>query len=162
MQDRAVISVVRRVAHAYGGLSLTVKVLVVVGLAVGTTAIGVAVVVWLPADHFSRLPDPTAGWRRHRVLRWTALLLKNLLGLVLLPLGIFMALPLVPGPGLVFILVGLSLLDFPGKRSLERRLLRLPAVHHFLNRVRHHFKRPPLVVDFQDEHPLPSRGRVRP
>jgi hypothetical protein len=147
MQNRAVISVVRRVAHAYGGLSLTVKVLLVAVVAVGTTAFGVAVVVLLPADHFSRLPDPTAGWRRHPLLRWTGLLLKNLIGLVLLPLGIFMALPLVPGPGLVFILVGLSLLDFPGKRSLERRLLRLPAVHHFIDRVRRRFGRPPLVVD---------------
>jgi hypothetical protein len=126
---------------------LTVKVLVAGGLAVVTTAFGVAVIVLLPADHFSRLPDHDVWWRQHRALRWTGLILKNLVGLVLLPLGIFMALPLVPGPGLVFILVGLSLLDFPGKRRLERRLLRVPTVHQFIDRVRRRFGRPPLIVD---------------
>jgi hypothetical protein len=58
-----------------------------------------------------------------------------------------MALPLVPGPGLVFILLGLSLLDFPGKRSLERRLLSVPRVQRFLNEVRERFGRPPLIID---------------
>jgi hypothetical protein len=147
MHNRAVIAFYRRLAHAYGSLSLSAKVLAVLALAVVTTALGVVVVVWLPADHFSRLPIPDAGWRRHRVLRWTVLVSKNLLGLVVLPVGIFMALPLVPGPGLVFILIGISLLDFPGKRRLERRLLSLPSVLRFLNEVRHKFGRPPLVID---------------
>jgi hypothetical protein len=149
MHNRAVISFYRRLVHAYGGMSFAVKAGTVVVLAVVTTALGVVVVVWLPADHFSRLPDPdvNSGWRRHRVLRWTVLVMKNLLGLLVLPLGVLMALPLVPGPGLVFILIGLSLLDFPGKRSLERRLLAVPAVLRFLNEVRHRFRRAPFVVD---------------
>jgi hypothetical protein len=142
-----VISFYRRLAHAYGDMSFAAKALWVVALALVTSAVGVAIVVWLPADHFSRLPDPTAGWRRHPVLRWTILVAKNLLGILVLPLGIVMALPLVPGPGLVFILIGLSLLDFPGKRSLERRLLAVPAVFRFLNEVRERFHRPPLVLD---------------
>ena len=152
MHNREVISVYRRLVHAYGGLSLTAKALSVLGLAVVTTAFGVAVVVWLPADHFSRLPDPSAGWRKHPVLRWSGLVVKNALGILILPLGVFMALPLVPGPGLVFILVGLSLLDFPGKRSLERRLLALPTVHRFLDEVRARFGRPPLVIDLDAKH----------
>jgi hypothetical protein len=149
MQNRPVISFYRWLAHAYGGMSLSAKVLAVLSLAVVTSALGVVIVVWLPADHFSRLPAPDAGWRRHRVLRWTVLVSKNLLGLVVLPFGILMALPLVPGPGLVFILIGLSLLDFPGKRSLERRLLAVPVVLRFLNEVRHRFRRPPLIMDTQ-------------
>jgi hypothetical protein len=56
---------------------------------------------------------------------------------------------LVPGPGLVFILIGISLLDFPGKRSLERRLLAVPVVLRFLNEVRQRFRRPPLIIDTQ-------------
>jgi hypothetical protein len=147
MHNRAVISFYRRLVDAYGDMSFTAKALAILGLAVATSALGVLLVVWLPADHFSRLPDPTSGWRRHRVLRWTVLGLKNLVGLLVLPLGILMALPLVPGPGLVFILIGLSLLDFPGKRSLERRLLAIPAVYRFLNEVRHRFNRAPLVLD---------------
>ena len=87
------------------------------------------------------------------MLRWTVLGVKNLVGLLVLPLGVLMALPLVPGPGLVFILIGLSLLDFPGTRSLERRLLAVPAVGRFLNEVRHRFNRPPVGVDASAKHP---------
>jgi hypothetical protein len=145
-----VIDFYRRLAHSYGGMSWLSRGLIILLLAVVTTAFGVVVVVMLPPDHFSRAPDPVVdrnGWRRHPVLRWTVLVLKNALGIVLLPLGVLMALPLVPGPGLVFILVGLSLLDFPGKRSLERRLLRTSAVHRFLNEVRQRFGKPPLIID---------------
>ena len=60
--------------------------------------------------------------------------------------GLVMALPLVPGPGLVFILVALSLLDFPGKRVLEAKLLGRPAVLQFMNNMRRRFGRPPLVI----------------
>jgi hypothetical protein len=147
MQNRGVIAFYRRLADAYGDMSLGTKALIILALALVTSALGILVVVWLPADHFSRLPDPNSGWRRHPVLRWTVLVLKNLLGIFVLPFGILMALPLVPGPGLVFILIGLSLLDFPGKRSLERRLLTLPAAFRFLNEVRHRFRRPPFVID---------------
>jgi hypothetical protein len=111
-----------------------------------TTGAAVAVVVLMPADHFSRPPGQDSAARRHPLLRWTLIVLKNVAGLVILPLGVIMALPLVPGPGLVFILVGLSLLDFPGKRSLERRLLAVASVQRFLNRVRERFGRPPLVI----------------
>jgi hypothetical protein len=149
MHNRTVIPLYRRLVHSYGQMSFGAKAAAVGALFVVTSALGVVVVVWLPADHFSRPParDGDAGWRRHPVLRWTVLGAKNVLGLLVLPLGIFMALPLVPGPGLVFVLVGLSLLDFPGKRSLERRLLAIPAVLRFLNDVRHRFRRAPLVID---------------
>ena len=105
--------------------------------------------VRLPADHFIHRPDPTSyvGWRRHRPLRIAVLILKNLLGLVVLPLGIIMSLPLVPGPGLVFVLLGLSLLDFPGKRALERALIRRPTVTRILTRMRARFGKPPFEVD---------------
>jgi hypothetical protein len=142
-----VVEFYRTLAHGYSGLTWVGKSLVILGLCVLTTAFGMALVVWLPADHFSRAPTPDSGWRRHPVLRWLVLIVKNALGIVLLPLGIVMALPLIPGPGLVFILVGLSLLDFPGKKSLERRLLSTPTVHRFLNQVRQRFGRPPLIID---------------
>jgi len=68
-------------------------------------------------------------------------------------LGFVMALPLVPGPGLVFMLLGLSLLDFPGKRNAERRILAVPAVIRFLNDVRARFGRAPLALDDAKEPP---------
>jgi hypothetical protein len=144
----------RRVAQAYGALGLAVQAAIVVTLAVVTTAVGIAMVVWIPPDHFkSDRPQPTSWWRSQPVLYGSVVVLKNAAGFVFLALGAVMALPLVPGPGLVFMLLGLSLLDFPGKRNMERRLLAIPAVIGFLNGVRARFRRPALVLDSPDRAP---------
>ena len=138
----------RRVAQVYGSLGFAVQAAIVIGVAILTTAIGIAMVVWIPADHFkSDRPQPTSWWRSQPVLYGSVVVLKNAAGLVFLALGVVMALPLVPGPGLVFMLLGLSLLDFPGKRTMEKRLLAVPAVIGFLNGVRARFGRLPLVLD---------------
>jgi hypothetical protein len=147
-----VIDFYRRLLRHFGGFGWTTNAIIAVTAFLVTTAAGVAVVVLMPADHFSRPPGHDSAARRHPALRWGIIILKNVAGLLIVPLGVIMALPLVPGPGLVFILVGLSLLDFPGKRSLERRLLAVPSVQRFLNRVRERFGRPPLVI----ERPHPS------
>jgi len=144
---RPVLEFYRSLAAGYGRLGFPAKVLFFVAITLVTLGIAVVVIVSLPADHFTGAPAPQSWWRRHPVLRVTVLGLKNLLGLVVLPLGILMALPLVPGPGLVFIVIGLSLLDFPGKRRLERRLLATPSVRGFLNDVRARCGRKPL--DFE-------------
>jgi hypothetical protein len=141
-----VIDFYRRLLRSMGGLGLVTNLIIAVAAFLVTTAAAVAIVVLMPADHFSRPPGTDPAAQRHPVLRWTLIILKNAAGILILPLGVLMALPLIPGPGLVFILVGLSLLDFPGKRSLERRLLAVPTVHRFLNRVRERFNRPPLVL----------------
>jgi len=44
-------------------------------------------------------------------------------------------------------IIGITILDFPGKRRLELRLLRKPRVLHALNRLRTRFRRQPLVLD---------------
>jgi archaellum biogenesis protein FlaJ (TadC family) len=111
-----------------------------------TSAVGVFVVLALPADHFShavqrKVPD------RHPIVRWTRIAIKTAVGVTLLLLGVLMSLPGVPGPGFVLILVALSLLDFPGKRRLERKLLTRPSVLNLLNDVRARFGKPPLIID---------------
>jgi hypothetical protein len=141
-----VIDHLRRLVHGLGTAGLIATVLIGLVVTVVMTGLAIAAVVWMPADHFSRPPGQDDLGRRHPIARWTVKILKNALGLLIVPLGVLMALPGVPGPGLVFILVGLSLLDFPGKRRLERRLLAVPAVLRFLNRVRAHYRRPPLIV----------------
>jgi hypothetical protein len=146
MQNRAVLDLYHQLLARYGRVGVVATVLLALVFTVVMTALAVAAVVWMPADHFSRPPGQGRAARRHPVARWTLLVLKNLIGASIVPLGVLLAVPGVPGPGLVFILIGLSLLDFPGKRRLERRLLATPAVLHFLNRVRVRFRRPPLVL----------------
>jgi len=54
--------------------------------------------------------------------------------------------PLVPGQGILTILIGLSLLDFPGKRNLELKLIRLRTVRKAINWIRARAQQPPLEL----------------
>jgi hypothetical protein len=71
--------------------------------------------------------------------------LRNVVGLALIILGFLLSLPAVPGQGVLTMLVGLLLVDFPGKRRFERKLVARPGVLETMNRVRAWLRRPPLV-----------------
>jgi hypothetical protein len=57
-----------------------------------------------------------------------------------------MAVPGIPGQGVLTMIVGLTLLDFPGKRGLECRLIGRPRILRTINRLRARFGRPPLEM----------------
>ena len=57
-----------------------------------------------------------------------------------------LTLPGVPGQGMLTILIGLMLLDVPGKRRLERRIVGRRRILQAINRLRKRFGRPPLVL----------------
>lgn len=107
------------------------------------------VIVRLPPDYFVRerrlklISDSL-----HPVLGWCALAIKNVLGLVLFLLGAIML--FVPGQGILTMLIGLMLMNFPGKYRLEQSLVRRPSVLRTLNRIRAHWKRPPLLAPARD------------
>jgi hypothetical protein len=86
----------------------------------------------IPADYFSpeRAPPP----RRHPVLALLLRIGKNLLGALLIVLGIAML--VLPGQGILTILLGLSLIEFPYKRRLELALIRRPPVLRAVNWIR--------------------------
>ena len=54
---------------------------------------------------------------------------------------------LVPGQGVLTILVGVLLCDFPGKRTLERKLVVRPLALSTINKIRLRYKRPPIVLE---------------
>jgi hypothetical protein len=114
-----------------------------IGLAVVSLVIAAAIVVTWPADRFK---DGTTGFLATHppVIRVLAHVGKNLAGVVLVLLGLVMALPGVPGQGVLTMIIGLTLVDFPGKLALERRLVSRPFVLRRLNAVRVRFHRPPL------------------
>jgi hypothetical protein len=106
------------------------------------------VVVRIPADYFAdrqRHPAPT----RHPVLRVLLLIGKNLLDALALVLGAVMAVPGVPGPGLVVILLALMLLDFPGKYAAERWLVTRKPVREAIDALRERAGREPLQLPVQ-------------
>lgn len=118
-----------------------------VGLAALSLVLAVAVVVGWPPDRFAGEGPTEAGRDRSPAFRALAFLGRNLAGAVLVILGALLAVPGVPGQGLLTMLIGLSLLSFPGKRRLERRLVRVPALLRAINRLRARFARPPLELD---------------
>lgn len=105
------------------------------------------ILVKLPADYFSSEYDRRFWTDRHLALRITAVIGKNALGLLLIALGILMSLPGVPGQGLLTILLGIMLVDFPGKDRLEQKLLHRPAIRNSINKLRTRFGKPPLQLD---------------
>ncbi|HYQ18516.1 MAG TPA: PGPGW domain-containing protein [Polyangiaceae bacterium] len=68
---------------------------------------------------------------------------RNALGVVLVLLGIAML--LLPGQGLLTLLVGLLLVDFPGKHQLVTKLLSRPKVLAVVNKLRAHKNAAPLA-----------------
>ena len=128
-----------------GGLWWSVGISV--GLAVLSLALATVVVIGWPADRFKGEGPTHHGKDAHVVIRALEIVGRNLAGALLVVVGAIMAVPGVPGQGLLTMLIGLTLLSFPGKRRLERRLLRVPAVLHGINRLRARFARPPLELD---------------
>ena len=127
------------------------KVLWGLGLYLATFIVSTVVVAWLvlrlPATYFCDAYPRDVWSNRRPVLRWTAFLLKNLLGLLLVVLGGIMSLPVVPGPGILMLVLGVMLLDFPGKRRLEQWLVRRATVLRAMNRLRQRYGKPPLLVE---------------
>lgn len=102
------------------------------------------IVVWLPADYFSRKNPPILWGKAHPVFRFIVLILRNVLGFVILVAGIIML--FTPGQGVLSILVGLMLLTFPGKRILERKLISTPSIHKGFNLLRARYGVKPLEL----------------
>ena len=104
----------------------------IVGLGVasfGFTLMLIAyLIVQLPATYFLDSHVRQLWIDQHKVIRWSGTILKNLLGVVLILLGGALSIPGIPGQGLLTILIGVILLDFPGKRRLERAILRRPRI----------------------------------
>ena len=116
-----------------------------------TFAISLAIVsfimVKIPADYF-RKDKPRELWSdKPSIVRFLLVFVKNLLGLLLVALGIVMSIPGVPGQGILTILLGIMLLDFPGKRDLEHRLVSQPRVLNTINKLRHKFGKDNLVLE---------------
>lgn len=114
---------------------------------VATFLVGVllvpALIVRIPQDYF--LYERRRPLSRHARRPIVALLMsgaKNLLGALLLIVGV--ALLFLPGQGLLTLLVGLMIMNYPGKFVFERWLVRRPHVLPALNWLRTRYGRPPL------------------
>lgn len=104
-----------------------------------TMLVAGAVFVTLPADY---LGGPGQTRPRH----WTFRIVRTAVGVVLVVAGLLLSLPGVPGQGLLTVLAGLMLIEFPGRHRLVRGIIGRPAVLAAVNRLRARFGRPPLTL----------------
>jgi len=115
------------------------------------------VVIQLPADYFVHPRRAASRLRRRSRLWLIALVAKNLLGLAFLLLGALML--VLPGQGLLTLLLAAALLDFPGKFRLQRWVIARQGVLDSLNWIRRRAGKPPLLfepsTDDESDRPQP-------
>src|SRR3954452_22739936 len=105
------------------------------------------ILVKLPADHFSK-SRKTKFWSGPRPRLHAAKVIgKNIAGLLLVALGVVLSLPGVPGQGLLTVLLGIMLLDFPGRHRLEQKLLIKPSIVNSINKLRGRFGKKALELN---------------
>ncbi|MFV2069641.1 MAG: PGPGW domain-containing protein [Pirellulales bacterium] len=103
------------------------------------------VVIRMSPDFFVADRTAVATWRgRHPAIRLAGRIAKNALGTLFLLTGVAML--VLPGQGILTILVGLTLIDFPYKRDLERRVIGCRPISGLINRLRARAGRPPLIL----------------
>ncbi|MDF1656794.1 MAG: PGPGW domain-containing protein [Verrucomicrobiales bacterium] len=99
----------------------------------------------MPHDYFLENSEQTAALREgHPVLRALFLIMKNFVGGILVLGGILML--ITPGQGVLTILIGLLLMNFPGKRRFEIWLIRLGPLNRAINWIRDKAGKRPLEL----------------
>lgn len=102
----------------------------------------------IPPDYFTHAHRHGVVAGRHPLVRLGLIGLKNVVGVILIVAGL--ALFVLPGQGLITMLVGLLITNYPGKFALERWLVRRPRVLPALNWLRTRYGRAPLVAPADD------------
>ena len=100
------------------------------------------VLIRLPEDYLTRESKPESNGPRRPLLRLLRKIVMNILGVGFLLAGLVML--LTPGQGILSIFVGITLMDFPGKKILIRRILTQPRVLNAINKLRAKSDKPPL------------------
>ena len=111
---------------------------------VGTLIAIPIILMRLPADYFDvRTPRPWME-NHHPILRVIGHVVKNVVGAIFLFAGFLML--FLPGQGVLTMLIGLSLIEFPGKRRVEAKIVGQPTVLSTINAMRAKFDKPPLII----------------
>lgn len=103
-------------------------------------------VIRIPTDYFihgrGRFEEQSKSF--HPFIRTILLAAKNLAGILFLLAGIVML--VLPGQGIITILIGLTLINFPGKRELELKIIARKRVFSAINWMRAKAHTPPLQL----------------
>ena len=110
---------------------------------VGSVIAGWLVLVHLPENYLTR-SEPTSLYRsKSKLVNLFVEIVRNLLGLGFLLVGMVML--VTPGQGILSIVVGIILIEFPGKQKLIRKIVASPNIFKAINKIRKQANKPPLA-----------------
>ncbi len=88
----------------------------------------------IPADYFIN-KKRFSRLREHSVVLWLIYkIIKNLLGYIFILIGIVAL--ILPGQGVLMILIGLIMSDYPGKFNLEKKIISTSTIRKGVNWLR--------------------------
>jgi hypothetical protein len=126
---------------ALSGIMLVVSIVVLIG----SLWICHYILTTIPPDYFQGKHKPFEQWRTSRpALWWTLMITKNLIGGLLIITGLIMF--VTPGQGILTLLLGIALVDMPGKHRVMRKIIERKSVLKVINRMRARANQPPLEL----------------
>ena len=103
------------------------------------------ILIRLPSDYFEYRRRKSRTEDHRSFVTILATVSKNILGFIFVVAGIAML--ILPGQGILTILVGLMLINFPGKYRLEQWLVSRGSVIRSINWIRAKAHKPPLRIN---------------
>ncbi|HEY9050831.1 MAG TPA: PGPGW domain-containing protein [Gammaproteobacteria bacterium] len=110
---------------------------------IGSLLLVPILIIRIPADYFSHNRRPPLE-SSHPIIRIGLRILKNMFGLFLVLSGLIML--ITPGQGLLTLLAGMVIMNYPGKFRLERWLVTRFRLLPAMNWIRKRYNLPPLVI----------------
>lgn len=112
---------------------------------VGSIVVVPWLVIRMPRDFLVRDPPLSTEWGHHHpVVRLLLKVVKNVLAYCVIAAGVAML--VLPGQGVLTIVGGILLADFPGKHRLLRWIITRPQVLRGINWLRERARREPLLT----------------
>ena len=97
----------------------------------------------IPSDYFVNRKE--SKFKLNYPVAWIiSIIIKNIFGYILILGGILML--VLPGQGLITIFIGLMLSNYPGKYSIEKRIIATPKILKSINWLRKRSNEPPLII----------------
>ena len=117
---------------------------------IGSLIVIPILVIHIPQKYFlHQKRNPGVNPARNPGLRLVVLIFKNVFGVLFVLAGLAML--VLPGQGLLTILIGVILVDFPGKYALERKIIRQKQILSAVNRLRARAGRAPIQIPTVDQ-----------
>jgi len=92
------------------------------------------IIASLPTDYFAHDKRPKRGTRFSPIVYISLRIAKNIAAVLIITLGFVLL--FLPGQGLLVMLVGTLLLEYPGKYRFERKIFTHPNVAKIINAIR--------------------------